>query len=145
MPTTTAEAFATVGLVREGIVTVQVGDEADDIQARCVYHFIDRVFRCMQLIDAPLAAVEFQHWLGVCPKLTLDAIRPTVQQLMDRIQRFWIPDEVILYIWPRDITVRATSRVLPDATRSPRTTLRWLFPQTAIEPQPTLGPLRPML
>jgi hypothetical protein len=50
------------------------------------------------LIEAPLAVAEFQRWLRERPELTLDGIRPTVQQLMDRIQRFWVPDEVILYI-----------------------------------------------
>ncbi len=51
-----------------------------------------------QMTEAPLAAAEFQHWLKVRPELTLDRVRPTVQQLMDRVERFWIPDEVILYI-----------------------------------------------
>jgi hypothetical protein len=50
------------------------------------------------LIEAPLAAAEFQRWLDACLKLTLDRARPTVEQLTDRIQHSWIRDEVILYI-----------------------------------------------
>ena len=30
--------------------------------------------------------------------MTLDAVQPSITQLMDRISRFWISDEVILYI-----------------------------------------------
>lgn len=41
---------------------------------------------------------EFERWLDPRAKLTIDSIRPTVEQLMDRVRRFWIPDEVILYI-----------------------------------------------
>jgi len=45
-----------------------------------------------------LAASEFQRWLDERPELTLDGERPTPQRLTARIRRFWIPDEVILYI-----------------------------------------------
>ena len=37
-----------------------------------------------RLFESPLSAVEFQRWLDVRHELTLDGIRPTVQQLMDR-------------------------------------------------------------
>jgi hypothetical protein len=51
-----------------------------------------------KLTGAPLSEAEFQRWLAKRRELTLDGIRPTAPQLMDRIRRFWIPDEVILYI-----------------------------------------------
>jgi len=53
-----------------------------------------------KLSAAPLAKAKFEGWLKVCPTtLTLDgAPRPAVHALMERIRRFWIPDEIILYI-----------------------------------------------
>lgn len=98
MPTTIAEAFAAAALKRQGIVrwgttppssapgvyVVSLTDSLDTFGGR--------------LVDAPLARTVFERWLGVCPKLSLDNVRPTVQQLMDRIGLFWIPDEVIIYI-----------------------------------------------
>jgi len=50
------------------------------------------------LADAPLAPTLFERWLALFPKLSLDSVRPTVQQLMDRIGFLWIRDEVIRYI-----------------------------------------------
>jgi hypothetical protein len=51
-----------------------------------------------KLTEAPLSEAAFQRWLDKRRELTLDGNRPTVAQLTDRIRRFWIPDEVIVYI-----------------------------------------------
>jgi hypothetical protein len=98
MPTTIAEAFATVGLVREDIV--RWGTKPTTSKPGVyIISLTESLDTCDgKLIEPPLAAAEFQQWLDVCPKLTLDGNRPTIHQLMDRIQRFWIPDEIILYI-----------------------------------------------
>jgi hypothetical protein len=98
MPTTVAEAFAAVGLSPEGVVR---WGETPKVSATGVY--IVSLTKSLgahhnKLISAPLAPAEFEHWLGACPSLTLDGVRPEKQQLMARIQRFWLPDEVILYI-----------------------------------------------
>jgi len=50
------------------------------------------------LVKAPLSESTFARWLEVRPELTLDGQRPTVAKLMDRLGRFWIPDEVVLYV-----------------------------------------------
>ncbi len=99
----------------EGVVSVK-GDEAGCIPPGVYVVSVTESLYTYdgKLIDAPLAVAEFERWLGVCPQLTLDGVRPTVQQLMDRIRRFWIPDEVILYIRLAIVTVHATRRVLPD-------------------------------
>jgi hypothetical protein len=98
MPTTIAEAFATVSLDREGVVKWGTKPTTSKPGVYIV-SLTESLDTCDgKLVEAPLAPAEFQHWLKVCPKLTLDGNRPTVQELMDRIQRFWIPDEVILYI-----------------------------------------------
>jgi len=100
MPTTVAEAFAAVGLVREKIVSVRWGTvPATSKPGAYIVSLTESLDTCnSKLKKAPLAADEFQRWLDRCRELTLDSTRPTVQQLMDRIQQFWIPDEVILYI-----------------------------------------------
>jgi hypothetical protein len=99
MPTTIAEAFATVRLV-EGIVSVRWGTKPATSEPGVYIVSLTESLDTYdgKLMEAPLAVAEFQRWLDVRPKLTVDGIRPTVEQLMDRVRRFWIPDEVILYI-----------------------------------------------
>ena len=98
MPTTIAKAFAAAGLVREGIVRWGA-NPATSKPGVYIVSLTESLDTCDgELTEAPLAAVEFQRWLDVCPKLTLDGTRPTIQPLMDRIRHFWISDEVILYI-----------------------------------------------
>jgi hypothetical protein len=98
MPTTVAEVFSAVGLAWEGVVGW--GTKPATSEPGVYVVSLTKSFDICdnKLTDAPLATAEFQQWLDVCPELTLDGTRPTVRQLMDRIRRFWIPDEVILYI-----------------------------------------------
>lgn len=98
MPTTIAEAFTAAGLVRQGVVK---WGTKPNVSAPGVYVVsLTASSNSLNggLIQAPLADAEFRHWLDVRPELTLDGKRPTPRQLMARIRRFWIPDEVILYI-----------------------------------------------
>lgn len=98
MPTTIGGAFAAADILRYGCVKwrERPKESAPGVYVVSLTESPDTCDR--KLACAPLAAAEFERWLGECPELTLDSMRPTVQQLMDRIQRFWIPDEVILYI-----------------------------------------------
>jgi hypothetical protein len=98
MPTTVAEAFAAVSLSRDGVV--KWGTEpAISKSGVYIVSLVESLDTCDgKLNEAPLERAKFQRWLKVCPELTLDGNRPTVQELMNRIRGFWIPDEVILYI-----------------------------------------------
>jgi len=98
VPTTIAEAFATVALVREGVV--KWGTKPTTSEAGVyVVSLTEHLDTCDgKLTEAPLSETEFQRWLTKRSELTLGGIRPTLPQLMDRIRRFWIPDEVVLYI-----------------------------------------------
>jgi hypothetical protein len=100
MPTTIIEAFAAVALRREEIVSVRWRKPpATSEPGVYIASLTESLDTCDCKLKKPLlAAAEFQRWLDRCPKLTLDGVQPTGQQLMDRIGRFWIPDEVILYI-----------------------------------------------
>lgn len=98
MPTTVADAFSAAGLERQavvrwgtrpssrspGVYVVSLTDSADAIET--------------SLAEAPLAPKAFETWLQVCPDLTLDGVRPTIEQLMTRVRGFWLADETILYI-----------------------------------------------
>src|SRR5271169_3873098 len=95
MSTTIREVFAGVNLRRQGVV--QWGTVPQE-NASGVYV----VSLATPLAEAPLAACQFEKWLDDCPQLTLDWTRPNPEQLMHRIRRFWISDEVILYIGKAD-------------------------------------------
>ena len=98
MPTTIAEAFETVALVREGVI--RWGTKPTSLEPGVyVVSLTEHLDTCDgKLTEAPLSEAEFQRWLTKRSELTLDGIRPTLSQVMDRIRRFWIPDEVVLYI-----------------------------------------------
>ena len=98
MPTTIVDAFAAAGLVRNDVVKWGTKPRTSNpgVYIVSLTDFLDSFDG--KLPEAPLGATEFRRWLDVRPELTLDDNRPTPEQLMSRIRRFWIPDEVILYI-----------------------------------------------
>jgi hypothetical protein len=98
MSTTVADAFAAAGLVRDDVVKWRTKPRTSDPGVYVVSLSDSLDGFDGKLIEAPLAATEFQHWLDVRPELTLDDHRPTPEQLTARVRDFWIPDEVILYI-----------------------------------------------
>ena len=77
--------------------------------------------------------------------MTIPQRTPYVEQLMERIWHFWIPDEVMLYIGRANSIVQATWTVLPALQSERPATLRWLLPQVAIKPRSPLGSLCGML
>ena len=98
MPTTVAEALSTVGLVREAVVRWGTRPSTDDsgVYVVSLTDSVDAIEGT--LTEAPLAPNIFETWLQVRPELTLDGRRPTVEQLVNRIQGFWLADESVLYI-----------------------------------------------
>ena len=99
MPTTAAEAFAATD-GQHDIVTVRWGTKAATSNSGVyIVSLTNSLDSCDgNLSEPPLAEIEFHRWLDVCPNMTLDGMQPTVGQLRDRVSRFWIPNEVILYI-----------------------------------------------
>jgi hypothetical protein len=85
VPTTIAEAFATVALVREGVV--KWGTKPTTSEAGVyVVSLTEHLDTCDgKLTEAPLSETEFQRWLTKRSELTLGGIRPTLPQLMDRL------------------------------------------------------------
>ena len=74
----------TIPISKSGVYIVSLTDDIDSFNGT--------------LHSAPLSKTVFDKWLSVCPNLTLDDHKPDPDKLMERIQSFWLPDEVILYI-----------------------------------------------
>ena len=54
-------------------------------------------------LGAPMASAPIDHaalrrWLEAVPSLRLDGVRPTSEQLADRLELFWQPAESVVYI-----------------------------------------------
>lgn len=60
------------------------------------------------LPNAPINLNIIQKWIDRVPHLTLDKRRPSAKELAERISRFWLSDETILYIG------QTTSQTLND-------------------------------
>ena len=98
MPTSVAELFAAADLtpsgpvrwgapIQEGgsgVYAVSLTSEPDSIRGSLAEPILDRR--------------GIATWLDHAPALTLDGGRPTATDLGVRIARFWLPDEVVLYI-----------------------------------------------
>lgn len=98
MPTSVAEAFASAGLARQAVVKwgTRPTTSSSGVYVVALTSSLDDV--AATLSRPPLASYAFEAWLSRCPDLTLDGIRPSVDQLKRRIEGFWLPDETIVYV-----------------------------------------------
>lgn len=98
MSTSVARGFQASGLVAEGVVPWGARPQTSEsgIYVVSLTSSISDVDSCLD--SSPLSAARFQEWLARCPEMTLDGTTPTVEQLMERVRRFWIADEAILYV-----------------------------------------------
>ncbi len=98
MPTSVAEVFAAVGLASHGPLT---WGKRPRTRESGVY--VVSLTSSLDAFDAalprpPFNDDAFRAWLSRCPRLTLDGTRPAADQLKRRIEGFWLPDEIIVYI-----------------------------------------------
>jgi len=98
MPITIAEAFVAAGLSPGGCVTW--GTKPTTLGSGV---YIVSLAESLDSLDgalprAPLSSTAFERWLNVCPDLTVDGARPTIEELMRRVAAFWLRDEVIVYV-----------------------------------------------
>jgi hypothetical protein len=100
MPTKIAEAFAAIGAGHGEIKSVPWKTTPETNEGGVYVLSLSKDLDSFKgrADDASLADSVFEKWLEVCPKLLLDGGRPTAEELKVRIQKSWIPDEVILYI-----------------------------------------------
>lgn len=106
------------------------------------------------LSTAPISNESIQAWISNRPELTLDRARPLPSELAARLSRFWLPDEVILYIGLARTSVRTRVRQYYSTSlgaRSPHAGGHWLktlanlerlFVHYATAPDPTAAERR---
>lgn len=54
---------------------------------------------------APISAAEVAAWIQRVPTLKLDGGRPSVAELTERLKRFWLPDQTVVYVGLTSATV----------------------------------------
>ena len=110
MPLPVASVFAAAGLEPAGAVRwgTPVPQNASGIYVVALTD--DPRSTTGALPVAPLARAALEHLLSIRPELRLDGVRPSVDALADRLHRFWLPDEVVLYIGLAGTSVRKRVR-----------------------------------
>ena len=98
MPSTVYNLFSAANLKREGVV--QWGTNLPESSSGVYIVSLTESLHDINAVSlkANLSTDAFQKWLRLCPDITLDSVRPDADRLMDRVQRFWLQDEAILYI-----------------------------------------------
>lgn len=100
-----ASLFASAGLIPAGVVRwdVSVPTKGPGVY---VVALTDNPSRTNATVpDAPIGEMATERLLGACPELRLDGIRPTAQQLRNRIAACWLPTETVLYMGKASISV----------------------------------------
>jgi len=99
MPITVKELFKAVGLnidgqvkwgaripcSSSGVYVASLSDNPDEATLAC-------------LKSAPIDVLEIKNWMEAVPKLLLDGNKPHEENIRERLSRFWLPDENIVYI-----------------------------------------------
>lgn len=129
MPSTIAQILAAAqcspgGVVRwgmpvlvggPGVYVVSLDEDLDSLKA--------------SRATAPVSGELVERWLAGRPTLALDGRPPSVDDLVQRLSRFWLPDEVILYVGLAGTSLRTRIRQYystPLGARSPHAGGHWL-------------------
>jgi transcription elongation factor GreA len=81
------------------------------------------------LAAAPIELTRVGKWIERVPDLRLDGERPTSKELAGRLARYWLPDQVILYIGSSPGSIGGRVRALeqtPAGDRRPYAGGQWL-------------------
>jgi len=110
MPSTVASVFAEAGLEPAGAVRwhTPVPESAEGVYVVALTDEPRSTTAAVQA--APLDRGVLAHLLAVRPELRLDGGRLGVDELVDRLSGFWLPDEVVLYIGLAGTSVRKRVR-----------------------------------
>jgi hypothetical protein len=118
MPSTVADVFTAAGVLPAGVVRWQTAVPQPKAGVYVVSLTDDIASTGGARADAPIDRARLEHLLAVRPELLLDGARPTAAELVDRLRRFWLADEVVLYIGLASRSVR--TRVGPSASTTRR-------------------------
>ena len=106
MPSTVADVFAAAGVSPAGVVRWQTAIPQPKAGVYAVSLTDDIASTEGACADAPIDRARLEHLLAARPELLLDGARPTAAELVDRLRRFWLADEVVLYIGLASQSVR---------------------------------------
>ena len=104
MPSTVADIFSAAnaspaGVVRWGTPPAPPAPHTAPAIGIYVVALTDELdSRAGAMAAPPISDAAIEELLAVRPELTLDHARPTREQLLRRLARFWFPDEVVVYI-----------------------------------------------
>jgi hypothetical protein len=104
MPSNVADIFAAAGATPDGVVgwgTPPAAPTPLISPATGIYvvALTDDLESCAAALEAPpISDAAADELLSVRAELTVDGVRPTRDQLVERLAAFWFPDEVVLYI-----------------------------------------------
>lgn len=98
MPSSVASIFAAAGCTPAGVV--RWGERVPMTEAGVYVVSLTRDPDSLAAATpaAPISIVAVQELLDRRPELLLDGRQPTPAELADRLTRFWLPDEVAVYI-----------------------------------------------
>jgi hypothetical protein len=98
MPSTVSELFSAADVIPQGVVRWGTPPQTS-LPGVYVVSLTDATDATgVTLRQAPLDQAAFKTWRQVRLELTLDGNRPSVEQLMERVAGFWLPDESIVYV-----------------------------------------------
>lgn len=98
MPSTVNEIFKAAKLSPMGVVPwgTPIPETSSGVY---IVSLISDANTCSQCIaKCPVSSDALRKWLIACPDLSLDGKRPTVVAMEHRLSKFWIPDEVVVYV-----------------------------------------------
>lgn len=98
MPATVSGVLEAAGLVAGGCVrwSEPVSEQASGVYVVALTSEEDSSDGA--LAHAPVDLARVDELLAVRPELTLDGRRPSARELAERLEAFWLADEVVLYI-----------------------------------------------
>jgi hypothetical protein len=106
MPSTVADLLGSAGLALGGTVRWDESLPQDGPGDYIVSLTEDPHSTAGARSAAPIDLERVEHLLRVRPELSLDARRPVAAEVAARLQAFWLPDEVVLYVGLAGTSVR---------------------------------------
>lgn len=98
MPSSVRSVLAEAGLVPDGVVRWGELINSDEPGIYVVSSVDDVDAEGHEPRPAPIDEIAVARLLELRPELTMDGIRPDSIQLAERLAKFWLPDEHIIYI-----------------------------------------------
>lgn len=98
MPSSIASIFAAAGRTPTGVVRWGERVPMTEPGVYVVSLTRDTHSIAAAMAEAPISMVAVQELLDRRPELRLDTRRPTAAKLAERLTRFWLPDEVAVYV-----------------------------------------------